>query len=97
MQAHMVQKRKLKNEFGGVGMNTKIKDVLLTLLVLCISVLVSENAQAVMSMPERERAQSIVWIVEIATFITALAIAFIVWKVSKRDKKNNKTSEVDQG
>ena len=76
-------------------MNTKIKH---TLLALCIPALVSENAQAVISMPERERAQSIVWIVEIATFITVLVIALLVWKVSKRDKnEKHHKSEIDPG
>jgi Mg2+ and Co2+ transporter CorA len=78
-------------------MKAKIKGTVLFLPALCISGLFSCNAQAFISMPERERAQSIVWIVEIATFITAFAIALLVWKVSKRDKnEKNRNTEIDQ-
>ena len=79
-------------------MKGKIKDSTKLLLALCGSGLFAGNAQAVISMAERERAQSIVWIVEIVTFVTALAIGLLVWKVSKRDKKSRShDSEIDRG
>lgn len=79
-------------------MKVKIKDRVMLMIAFSISTLFSGNSQAFISMPERERAQSIVWIVEIVTFITALAIALLVWKVSKRDRnKKNSKSEIDRG
>ena len=79
-------------------MKAKIKDQVILIVTLSISALFSGQAQAMISMPERERAQSIVWIVEIVTFITALAIALLVWKVSKKDKNaKNRNSKIGKG
>ena len=78
-------------------MKVILKNHVISTIALGIAALFSGNAQAFISMPERERAQTIVWVVEIVTFITALAIALLVWKVSKRDKnKKNSNSEINQ-
>jgi len=57
------------------------------LFSFCMAMLLSSSAQAFISMPEREHAQTIVWIVEGVTFVTAFGIAILVWKISKKDRK----------
>ena len=49
-----------------------------------------------LSMPEKEHVQTIVWIVETATFITAIAIALLVWKISARSKKSKGRKRPDE-
>ncbi len=57
----------------------------------------SGRAQAALSMPEREHAQTIVWVVEVVTFVTAFGIALLVWRISKKDRKaKNNRSEAGQ-
>lgn len=52
--------------------------------------LLVNNANAEISMSERETVQTIVWVVEIVTFITAVAIGWFVLRMIKRDRKNRK-------
>jgi len=53
------------------------------------------NAYAQISMPEREHVQAIAWAGEFLTFITAVAIAVLVWWISKRARKNIKQKRDD--
>ena len=62
------------------------------LFAIAVTLLVCGNAQASISMSEREHAQTIVWIVEAVTFVTAIGIALLVWRVSKKDRKTKKRS-----
>lgn len=50
--------------------------------------LLAGNAQAVLSMPEREDVQVIAWSIEFLAFFAAVVIAWFVWRLSKRDLKN---------
>ena len=53
------------------------------------------NAVAAMGMPEKETVQAIAWLVEIVDFITAVAIAWFVLRLVKRDGKNIKSKRDD--
>ena len=55
----------------------------------------TNNAQALIAMPEREHVQTIVWIVEAATFVTIAAAFWFVWRISKRAKENRKSRQED--
>ncbi len=57
-----------------------------------LSLLVS-NAEAVMSMQEKEHVQTFVWILEAAAFVTIVAIFWFVWRLSKREQKNRRSKE----
>lgn len=50
-------------------------------------------ASAKIPMQEKEHVQAIVWAVEFATFITALAIAVFIWRLSKRDGKKHRNGK----
>jgi hypothetical protein len=52
------------------------------------------NANAEVSMSERENVQTIVRVIEFVTFVTAIAIAWYVWIISKRAIKNKKSKQV---
>ena len=41
----------------------------------------------------KEHLQAIVWVLSIATLATAFAIAWFVWRVSKRDSENKKSKQ----
>ena len=53
------------------------------------------DAVAAMGMPEKETVQAIAWLVEIVAFITAVAIAWFVLRLVKRDGKNSKSKKDD--
>jgi heme/copper-type cytochrome/quinol oxidase subunit 2 len=61
-------------------------------LSLVVGAVLMNNAQAQLNMSEKEHTQAIVWIVEAATFVTTIAIVLIVWRISKRDKKERGAS-----
>jgi hypothetical protein len=50
-------------------------------------------ASAKMSMQEKEHVQTLVWAVEFVTFITVLAIAVFIWRLSKRDGKRQRNGK----
>lgn len=60
-----------------------------------VAALLMDNANATVPMQERENVQMIVRLVEFSTFVTAVAIAVFVWRVSKRDSKNKKSKRDD--
>ena len=49
------------------------------------------NANAYVTMPEREHVQTVVWLGEFISFLTAVVIGVFVWRISKRDSKNKKS------
>ena len=53
--------------------------------------LLSGNADANVSMPAREDVQAISWTIELVTFLVAMAIAWFIWRMSKRDSQNKKS------
>ena len=63
--------------------------------VLASLAVLTNNAQALIAMPEREHVQTIVWIVEAATFVTVAAAFWFVWRISKRAKENRKSRQED--
>jgi heme/copper-type cytochrome/quinol oxidase subunit 2 len=60
------------------------------IILTWLSLLVS-NAEAVMSMQEKEGVQTFVWILEAVTFVTIVAIFWFVWQLSKRERKNRRS------
>lgn len=64
-------------------------------MVLASLAMLANNAQAVIAMPEREHVQTIVWVMELVTFVTIAAIFWFVWRISKRAKENRKTRQED--
>ena len=65
------------------------------LFVMVTMVLFAGNADAKISMPEREHVQAIVWAGEFVTFLIAVIIAVFVWRLGKRDSKNKKSKRDD--
>jgi heme/copper-type cytochrome/quinol oxidase subunit 2 len=59
-------------------------------MILVPLVMLANNAQAVIAMPEREHVQTIVWVMEAVTFVTIAAIFWFVWRISMRAKENRK-------
>lgn len=55
--------------------------------------LLAVNAEAQINIVEREQVQSIVWVVEFITIVIFIAIAWLVWRISKRDYKNKKSKQ----
>jgi len=67
-----------------------------SIIVLCAvggMALVGGNAEAQINIVEREQVQSIVWVVEFTTIVIFIAIAWLVWRISKRDYKNKKSKQ----
>ena len=69
-------------------MKTLAKNLIPLLLVLAGTALPLCDAQAKLNMSEREHVQTIVWIVEAATFLVVVAIGLFIWKISTQDRKN---------
>lgn len=76
-------------------MKKTMSGLIFVLLSVGGTALLAGNAQAQINMPEREHVQTIVWAVEFVTFVTAMAIAWFVWRISKRDSKNKKSKQDD--
>ena len=74
-------------------MKTIGNSLIFALFVVAGTVLQAGNAMAVMGMPERETVQAIAWTVEIVAFIIAVAIAWFVLRLVKRDGKNNESKK----
>jgi len=68
-------------------MKPRFVNLILYLLALGCTVMPATSAHAQLNLQEREHVQTIVWIVEAATFATAIAIALFVWRISKRARK----------
>lgn len=54
-------------------------------------VLPQRDALAQLDMPQREGIQTVVWVVEFATFIVILAAVWFVWRIGKKASENKKT------
>ena len=68
-------------------MTTIIKYAIKYSLSMVATLLLATNAQAGLNMSEREHTQTIVWVVEGVTFVTAIGIVLLVWHISKKDKR----------
>jgi hypothetical protein len=77
----------------GGGMKKISDGLIFVLLTVSGSALLVGNALAEISMSERETVQAIVWVVEILTFLTAVAIGWFVLRMIKRDSKNRKSKK----
>lgn len=66
---------------------------IIVLLAVSGIMLLAGNAQAQMNMEEKEHVQSIVWALEIVVFGTAMAIAWFVWRISKKAKEDKKSRQ----
>ncbi len=75
-------------------MKTTMRGLIFVLLAVSGTVLLVGNANAEISMSERENVQMIVRVVEFVTFVTAMAIAWYVWRISKRAIKNKKSKQI---
>ncbi len=62
------------------------------LLGLCALPLVAEAGNQI-AMSEREHVQRIVWIMEATTFVTIVAIFFLLWRFIKRDQAKRKARQ----
>lgn len=69
--------------------------VLSVLLAMGGTMLLNSNANAFVTMPEREHVQTVVWLGEFLAFGTAVVIAGFVWYISTRDSKNKKRKQDD--
>jgi hypothetical protein len=76
-------------------MKTNMSALIFMSLAVSGMALLAGNANARVSMPEREHVQAIVWLGEFVSFVTALAIAVFVWRISKRASKNKKSKQDD--
>jgi hypothetical protein len=77
------------------GMKTIRNMLILVLFAVGGAVWLAGNAMAAMDMSEKETVQAIAWIVEIVAFITAVAIAWFVLRLVKRDGKDIKSERDD--
>jgi protein-S-isoprenylcysteine O-methyltransferase Ste14 len=75
-------------------MKTTRSGLIFVLLAVSGMALLVGNAKAEISMSERENVQTIVRVVEFVTFVAAMAIAWYVWRISKRAIKNKKSKQV---
>jgi heme/copper-type cytochrome/quinol oxidase subunit 2 len=76
-------------------MKITMRGLIFVLLAVGGTALLAGNANARISMPEREHVQAVVWLGEFISFVTAVVIAVFVWRISKRDSKNKKTKRDD--
>jgi membrane associated rhomboid family serine protease len=75
------------------GMKTIRNSLIFALFVVAGTALQAGTAMAVMDMPEKETVQAIAWAVEIVAFIMAVAIAWYILRLVKRDSKNIKSKK----
>ena len=69
-------------------MKTTGSGLIFILFSVCGTASLVGDAFAAMGMPEKETVQAIAWLVEIVAFITAVAIAWFVLRLVKRDSRN---------
>ena len=65
------------------------------LLVVGGMVLSAGDVQAQLNMPEREGVQTVVWVVELVTFLAILGIVLFIWRISKKDSANRNSRQDD--
>jgi hypothetical protein len=63
------------------------------LLVAGGMVLLTGEVQAQLSLPEKEGVQTIVWVVELVTFLAILGIVLFIWRLSRKDSERRKTRQ----
>lgn len=80
---------------GEFNMKTTMSILIIVLFVFSGMAFLAGNANARVSMQEREHVQAVVWLGEFVSFVTAVAIAVFVWRISKRASKNKKSKRDD--
>jgi hypothetical protein len=80
---------------GSSGMKITRNVLIFVLFAVSGAVSLPGNAMAAMGMPEKETVQAIAWAVEIVAFVTAVAIAWFVLRLVKRDGKDIKSERDD--
>jgi len=71
-------------------MRNTMRRLIIVLLVVSGMALLAGNAQADINLQEKEHLQTIMWVIAIVSIVTALAIGWFVWRISKRAKENKK-------
>ena len=74
-------------------MKTIMSGLIFVLLAVGGMALLVGNVKAEINMQERENVQTIVWVFEFVTFVTAMAIVWFVWRMIKRDSENKKSGQ----
>jgi hypothetical protein len=66
------------------------------LLVAGAMALLTGEVQAQLNLPEKEGVQTIVWVVELVTFLAILGIVLFIWRLSKKDseRRNNRQDDI---
>jgi threonine/homoserine/homoserine lactone efflux protein len=72
---------------------TIMSSLIYVLLAVSGMALLVGNAKAELNMQQRENVQTIVWVFEFVTFLTAMAIVWFVWRMIKQDSENKKSKQ----
>jgi integral membrane sensor domain MASE1 len=72
---------------------TIMSGLIFVLLAVSVMALLVGNVKAEINMQERENVQTIVWVFEFVTFVTAMAIVWFVLRMIKRDSENKKSKQ----
>jgi heme/copper-type cytochrome/quinol oxidase subunit 2 len=80
---------------GECSMKTIKRGLNIALLAVSGMALLAGKANAQINMQEKEHIQNIVWVFEFVTFVTAMAVVWFVWRISKRDYKNKRSKQDD--
>jgi heme/copper-type cytochrome/quinol oxidase subunit 2 len=73
-------------------MKTIMSGLIFVLLAVGGMALLVGNVKAEINMQERENVQTIVWVFEFVTFVTAMAIVWFVLRMIKRDSEKKSRS-----
>lgn len=74
-------------------MKTTMCGLIVVLSAVCMEMFLAGHAQAGINMPEREQTQTIVWIVELVSFIIGLAVVWFVWRIGKRESEIKRSQQ----
>jgi len=74
-------------------MNKYLDRNIFVLLTVCGMSMLSDNANAFIDMPDRERVQAIAWTIEGATVVVIMLVFWIVWRIGKRAQANKKSKQ----
>ena len=67
-----------------------VRRIFVAILIAAAGMVLLSNATQAgsLTMPEKEDVQAIAWTIEFLAIFTAAAIAWFIWRLSKRDQKN---------
>jgi hypothetical protein len=96
-KSHLYFAAKVRDSIGetseGGGMKGIVAGFNHILFAVVAMVSLQRDAHAQLGMPQRESIQTVVWVVEFATFIVILAAVWFVWRISKKASENKKTGQ----